>query len=53
MYISNIFEVNVICTMKNQTKDRWKDYAAERGISVTELLKNLIEEDMRKHNFKG
>ena len=35
------------------TKDRWKDYAAERGISVTELLKNLIEEDMKKHNFKG
>ena len=35
------------------TKDRWKDYSAERGISVTELLKNLIEEDMKKHNFKG
>ena len=35
------------------TKDRWKDYAAERGISVTELLKTLIEEDMKKHNFKG
>ena len=35
------------------TKDRWKDYAAERGISVTELLKKLIEEDMNKNNFKG
>ena len=35
------------------TKDRWKDYAAERDISVTELLKTLIEEDMKKHNFKG
>lgn len=35
------------------TKDRWKDYASERGISLTELLKTLIEEDMKKHNFKG
>ena len=35
------------------TKDRWKDYAAERGISVTELLKTLIEEDMKKNNFIG
>ena len=35
------------------TKDRWKDYAAERGVSVTELLTKLIEEDMKKHNFKG
>ena len=35
------------------TKDRWKDYAAERGVSVTELIKTLIEEDMKKHNFKG
>ena len=34
------------------TKDRWKDYAAERGISVTELIKTLLEEDMKKNNFK-
>ena len=35
------------------TKDRWKDYAAEKGISVTELIKTLVEEDMKKNNFKG
>ena len=35
------------------TKDRWKDYAAERGISLKELLKTLIEEDMKKNNFKS
>ena len=35
------------------TKDRWKDYAAEKGISVTELIKTLVEEDMMKNNFKG
>ena len=35
------------------TKDRWKDYAAEKGISVTELIKTLVEEDMKKNNFIG
>ncbi len=35
------------------TKDRWKDYAAEQGISVTALLTKLVEEDMKKNNFKG
>ena len=35
------------------TKDRWKDYAVEKGISVTELIKTLVEEDMKKNNFKG
>ena len=34
------------------TKDRWKDYAAEKGISLTELIKTLLEEDMKKNNFK-
>ena len=35
------------------TKDRWKDYAAEQGMSVTALMTKLIEEDMKKNNFKG
>ena len=35
------------------TKDRWKDYAAEKGMSVTELIKKLVEEDMKKNNFIG
>ena len=34
------------------TKDRWKDYAAERGISLTELITTLVEEDMKKYDFK-
>ena len=25
------------------TKDLWKDYAAEKGMSVTELIKNLLK----------
>ena len=33
------------------TKDVWKAYAADRGISVTELLTRLITEDMEKHNW--
>lgn len=33
------------------TKDLWKDYAADLGISVTELITRLIEDDMRKHNW--
>jgi hypothetical protein len=35
------------------TKDLWKDYAAEKGMSVTELIKKLVEEDMKKNNFIG
>lgn len=35
------------------TKDRWKDYAAEHGVSVTELVTRLMEDDMKKNNFKG
>ena len=35
------------------TKDRWKDYAAEQGISVTALITKLVEEDMKKNDFKG
>ena len=34
------------------TKDSWKDYAASRGISLTEIVTILIEEDMKKNNFK-
>ena len=26
------------------TKDLWKDYAAEKGMSVTELIKKLVED---------
>ena len=33
------------------TKDLWKDYAADMGISVTELITRLIIEDMKKHNW--
>ena len=33
------------------TKDLWKDYAADMGISVTELITRLITEDMKKHNW--
>ncbi len=35
------------------TKDRWKDYSAEQGMSVTALITKLIEEDMKKNDFKG
>ena len=33
------------------TKEIWKAYAADRGISVTELITRLITEDMEKHNW--
>ena len=33
------------------TKDLWKDYAADMGTSVTELITRLITEDMKKHNW--
>ena len=33
------------------TKDLWKDYAADMGISVTELITRLIIEYMKKHNW--
>ena len=35
------------------TKDRWKDYSAEQGMSVTALITKLVEEDMKKNDFKG
>ena len=35
------------------TKDRWKDYSAEQGMSVTALITKLVEEDMKKNGFKG
>ena len=33
------------------TKDLWKDYAADMGMSLTELITTLIESDMKKHNW--
>ena len=35
------------------TKDLWKDYAADYGMSVTELITKLIEKDMKVHNWSG
>ena len=35
------------------TKDLWKDYAADYGMSVTELITKLIEKDMKEHNQSG
>lgn len=35
------------------TKDLWKDYAADRGMSVTQLITKLIEKDMKEHNWSG
>lgn len=35
------------------TKDLWKDYAADYGMSVTELITKLIEKDMKEHNWSG
>ena len=33
------------------TKDLWKDYAADMGMSVTQLITKLIEKDMKEHNW--
>lgn len=33
------------------TKDLWKDYAASRGMSLTELVTRLIKEDMDKNRW--
>ena len=33
------------------TKDLWKDYAADMGMSVTQLITKLIETDMKEHNW--
>ena len=33
------------------TKDLWKDYAADLGISVTQLITQLMEQDMKEHNW--
>ncbi len=35
------------------TKDCWKSYAAIKGISVTELITHLIEQDMKKNNWNS
>ncbi len=31
-------------------KERYKEYAEKRGISLTALVTELIEEDMKKHS---
>ncbi len=33
------------------TKDLRKDYAADMGMSVTALITQLIEKDMKEHNW--